>query len=181
MADHDHEDGEGGAAETHATLEGSRDAGPGTGTGRVMPLNSRRLTVAWLRQIAGGLGAPTTAAAREVRALINGKLGEMGKDPKSTQVVLHEGESGMGMSLQDAEGVFLRVDPPVERASVREHAASEAGEGSEEGSDPPEVTVESLKEQISCSESTVGDMPGGVGGMSNGARGAEGQTERDVA
>ena len=94
-------------------------------------------TIAWLRQIAGGLGASTTAAAREVRTLINTKLGEMGKDPKSVQVVLHEGEGGMGITLQDAEGVFLRIDPPMERPSEREHAASEVGEGTEAESDPP--------------------------------------------
>ena len=146
-SDHVHEDGgaEGGAAEARETLEGSR--GTGTGTGRVMPLNSRRLTVAWLRQIAGGLGAPTTAAAREVRTLINSKLGEIGKDPKSTQVVLHESESGMGMSLQDAEGVFLRIDPPVEQVSGREHAASEVGEGTEADG---EETIESLRGEVSA-------------------------------
>lgn len=56
---------------------------------------------AWLRQIAEGLGTPTTATARQVKALINSKLGELGKNPKSVQVVLHKGDGGMGITLQD--------------------------------------------------------------------------------
>ena len=37
----------------------------------------------------------------------------MGHDPRNTQAVLHEVETGVNISLQDADGVFLTVKPIV--------------------------------------------------------------------
>ena len=45
-------------------------------TGKLLPLNSRRLTAAHLRHIAGAMGLPSTGSADEVRQLIEGKLGD---------------------------------------------------------------------------------------------------------
>ena len=88
---------------------------PRTGAGearRTLPLNSRHLTAALLRQLAGGLGVSTTAPSDDLRTLIEGKLTETGRDPLRTQVVLHEEERGTHLSLRDETGVFQEFDPP---------------------------------------------------------------------
>ena len=41
--------------------------------------------------------------------MIEGKLGDLGHDPRNTQVVLQEAETGVNIGLQDADGVFLIV------------------------------------------------------------------------
>ena len=49
---------------------------PATAAARPLPLNSKRLTAALLRQLAGGLELPVTASPDELRQLIEGKLEE---------------------------------------------------------------------------------------------------------
>ena len=44
--------------------------------GRVLPLNSKRLTSAHLKQVAEKLELPTTGSADQIRQLIEGKLQE---------------------------------------------------------------------------------------------------------
>ena len=101
---------DGAGAEADSAIPGT---GPGVGEARrTLPLNSRRLTAALLRQLAGGLGLPTTASSDDLRTLIEGKLTEAGRDPLHTQVVLREHERGTHMSLQDETGVFHEFDPP---------------------------------------------------------------------
>ena len=84
---------------------------PGPQLSRPLPLNSKRLTGAVLRQIARGLGVPGTASADEVRQVVEGKLGELGRDPRNTQVCWVEVEEGLKVTLKDADGVFLEVEP----------------------------------------------------------------------
>ena len=55
-----------------------------------LPLNSKRLTACNLKRIARALDVPTTSSAAEVRTLVYGKLIELGKEPRNTQVKLHE-------------------------------------------------------------------------------------------
>ena len=57
--------------------------------GKLLPLNSRRLTTVQLKKIAEGLGLPTTGSADEIRQLIEGKL-EEGHDVHNVQVVMNE-------------------------------------------------------------------------------------------
>ena len=83
----------------------------GLGTGRPLPLNSKKLTGALLKQLARGLDIPTGASGDELRQLIDGKLGDMGHDPRNTQALLQEAENGVSVSLQDVDGVFLTVEP----------------------------------------------------------------------
>ena len=75
-----------------------------------------------LKQLAKGLEIPTAGSAEEIRQLIEGKLGEMERDPKNIQVLIQEGEHGVRVCLQDADGVFLEVEPETDK-----------GDGSGEG------------------------------------------------
>ena len=75
-----------------------------------------------LKQLAKGLEIPTAGSAEELRTFIEGKLGEMEHDPKNTQVLVQEGEHGVHACLQDANGVFLEVEPEADE-----------GDGSGEG------------------------------------------------
>ena len=79
--------------------------------GRLLPLNSRRLTTVQLKKIAEGLGLPTTGSSDETRQLIEGKLAE-GHEVHNVQVVVNETTTmSVTLSLMDEGGVFLNVDP----------------------------------------------------------------------
>ena len=73
----------------------------------------KRLSRVLLKQLARGLEIPSSSSGNELRTLIEGKLGDLGHDPRNTQVVLQEAETGVNISLQDADGVFLTVKPIV--------------------------------------------------------------------
>ena len=100
MSESDHESG------------GSRRGSSGEiPRGKLLPLNSRRLTTVQLKKIAEGLGLPTTGSADEIRQLIEGKL-EEGHDVHNVQVVMNEATNISGsLSLMDEEGVFLGIEP----------------------------------------------------------------------
>ena len=86
--------------------------------GKVLPLNSRWLMTAHVRALAEKLGLPTRAATEELRQLIEGKLADMGREPKNVQVILKEPEEGteeeMFLFLVDADGVFAETVLPTE-------------------------------------------------------------------
>ena len=108
MSESDHE-AEGGsrAGEEHGDLV---DTAP---RGRLLPLNSRRLTSAHLKQIAESLGLPTTGSSDEIRQLIEGKLQES-RDVRNIQVVVDETPTiSLKLSLMDEDGVFLESTPIV--------------------------------------------------------------------
>lgn len=70
-----------------------------------LPLNSRRLKVSHLRVIARTLDLPTmTASTDDLRAMIEGKLTEGGKQPMNVLVILEDDDT---ISLSDEEGTFL--------------------------------------------------------------------------
>ena len=59
--------------------------------GRVLPLNSKRLTGNHLRSISDALGLPTTGSADQMRQLIKGKLhADQGRETGNVQVVIKE-------------------------------------------------------------------------------------------
>lgn len=101
--------------------------------GRPLPLNSKRLTAVLLKQLARGLDVPATASPEEVRQLIEGKLAELGRDPRNVQVILRQVDQGTQVGLQDNEGVFLEVaqaPPDRERpAAGTEEGAKDRKEG----------------------------------------------------
>ena len=87
------------------------------GSGRAFPLSSRRLTQAHLRALAQALGLPTDASGDDTRLLVEGKLGEMEKDPRTVQVCtddLYLMEATV-IGLQDATGLFIKVEKELQR------------------------------------------------------------------
>ena len=97
-------------AESGGSTHGSPPTEGEIPLGKLLPLNSRRLTTYQLKKIAEGLGLPTTGSADETRQLIEGKL-EEGHDVHNVQVVVQEATTvNVTLSLMDEEGVFLNVD-----------------------------------------------------------------------
>ena len=80
--------------------------------GRVLPLNSRRLTAVHVRQSAKAMGVPTEVATDEVRQMIEGKLAEDEREPRNVEVVMM-GEASL--ALWDDNGEFLRAEPEEQR------------------------------------------------------------------
>ena len=119
------------------------------------PLNSKRLTAPVLKQIAGTLGVPDTAALDEIRQMIDGKLLEMGREPRNTQVVLGEAAHGIHICLQDADGTFLElesaevVNPPEEGGE---------GGGAEDGVSDTETLRRALQEANSEKGTLLGEV-----------------------
>ena len=74
-----------------------------------LPLNSKRLTVNHLRQLASEVSVPTGVSSDELRQMIDGKLTEEGRDTPNVQVVLLNAELGSEFFLEDEEGKFLTV------------------------------------------------------------------------
>ena len=60
---------------------------------------SKRLTKAYLSQIAEEFDLPTIASVAEMRQIIKGKLVEMGKEPHNVQVELDAREEGEFLNL----------------------------------------------------------------------------------
>ena len=93
--------------------------------GRVLPLNSKRLTSAHLKQLAEKLELPTTGSADQIRQLIEGKLQE-DREVSNVQVVVQESTyRELVLSLIDEDGVFLETDPATKS---EEDATSELAE-----------------------------------------------------
>ena len=70
MSDHE--------ADGHKVEEAARgrhELGAGLGSGRPLPLNSKRLTGVLLKQLARGLDIPATSSGDELHTLIEGELG----------------------------------------------------------------------------------------------------------
>ena len=79
--------------------------------GRVLPLNSKRLTSVHLKQVAEKLELPTTGSADQIRQLTEGKLQE-DREVSNVQVVVQESTyRELKLSLIDENRVFLETDP----------------------------------------------------------------------
>ena len=106
-----------------------------------IPLNSKRLMAAHLRRLATAVGVPTTAAGDEVRTMVEGKMAELGREPKNVQVVL--GATPLdAFSLLDADGPFLTVEAEEEAPEEERPELSDAESESSEGE------LQGLKEEL---------------------------------
>jgi hypothetical protein len=129
--------------------------------GRLLPLNSRRLTTVQLKKIAEGLGLPTTGSADETRHLIEGKLAE-GHDVRNVQVVVNETTTvNVTLSLVDEVGVFLDVEPfqkelkePSEREETLQMLAEAEQRGFELQKELDEAREMLIKEQEKTAQLT---------------------------
>ena len=80
--------------------------------GETFPLNSKHLTGRIVQRIARGVRLPTWASLEDTRQMLEGKLGEMYREPLNVQVVLWDvAERGMHISLRDVDGTFLEIEP----------------------------------------------------------------------
>ena len=115
--------------------------------GRSLPLNSKRLTVAHVQQLARTLALPTTASSDDIRQMTDGKLTEMGREPPIVQVIVQrEVEGGRAyLYLQDASGVFLESEPDPEPSAHRTEKEVETGE---EEADEVETLKQALDKAI---------------------------------
>ena len=83
--------------------------------GKLLPLNSRRLTIQ-LKNIAETLKLPITGSANEIRQLIEGKLQEA-HDVRNVQVVVREDTTvNVALSLVDEDGVAKSFHRDVKEA-----------------------------------------------------------------
>ena len=72
------------------------------------PMNSKRLTGPYLRCIAKAMELPMSGATDETRVMIDGKLAEMGRNPRDVQVIVRTDTDGQDtVCLRDAGGMFV--------------------------------------------------------------------------
>ena len=92
----------------------------GRRTTLTFPFNSKRLQLHHIQLIAESLCLPTTASASDLylSVMIGGKFCENNHDHSNTQIVITQSEEGEELSLQDMDGVFLRI-PAVRSTSLR--------------------------------------------------------------
>ena len=161
MADHE---AEGGSAIGPRAQHETEVVAAGRRCGRSLPLNSRRLTGALLKQLADGMGLPISGSLDSVRQLIDGKLEELGRDPRNVQVILQEhGSQGTHISLQDEEGVFLRVEPKRSAEREGERTSWESGESIErEGVGEEAELIRALQSEVAALKAELQRQKGRV-------------------
>ena len=135
---------------------------------KILPLASRRLTVACLKALAEGLGLPTTASAEDIRLMVGGKVEEMGKDQLNVEVVLDdplpEANSYAKVSLRDDSGVFVEVQCGQRDGGDVDSQRSRSGSRSRTGSE----TEGEHNQMMSMGGETL-EMHGSEGEQSPGA------------
>ena len=91
--------------------------------GNVYPLNSKKIVADQLHRLAGMLGLPSSSTGSSTRQLIEGKLLEMGKEPRNVQVIV-SGESRRLYLVID-DGVIATEPEHVSNTDVRAHTTNE--------------------------------------------------------
>ena len=76
----------------------------------VYPLNSKRISLEQLRQLAQALDLPVTASMADLKVMIEEKLRELESDPVNVKIVVKEIPDGsQNLELQDESGTFLEA------------------------------------------------------------------------
>ena len=119
-------------------------------SGRTLPLNLRRLTAPLVKQLARSLEVPTTGPLSDVRQLVEGKIEEMGHDPRNTQIVVYDGPCGPSLSLRDADGVFQEVEPTDSEGVEGGGGATSQNSGDEGGPQEAERELEALRTELAA-------------------------------
>ena len=117
--------------------------------GKVLPLNSKRLKAAYVKALAEELNVPTSASTEETRALIEGTLEELDREPRNVQVIVQGLEDGgTCLYLADQDGVFCQTRAGDERPPTKEHPQStergDEGSGDEHWANQLESASEAL-------------------------------------
>ncbi len=92
--------------------------------GRLYSLNSSRLPTDVIKRIAVELRLPGTASRADTYPMLEGKLEELGHEPRNVQVRLDEDS----IELMDAEGVFLQIEVPAEEDPAEEDGREGGGD-----------------------------------------------------
>ena len=103
------------ATEERAASDVGGESPPRGAGARPMPLNSRRVTRPVLRSLAAELGLPTTSSNEDLRQMVDGKLTDMGRQPRDVLVVVEsadtaEDEGPTRVRLHDGEVSFLDAE-----------------------------------------------------------------------
>lgn len=101
------------------TEEAREEASERTRARRVLPLNSHLLTASLVSRIVKGLGLPYLAPLDDVRQMVEGKLMELGEEPRNILVTLIESGEGVVIELRNEDGMFQTIEPELE--PEREH------------------------------------------------------------
>ena len=102
------------------SVTGVVDNTQGVGSGRSprthvhVALNSAQLIAGQLRSLGGALGLPTSGSVDDLHLIIEGKITDLGRDPRNIQVALSKDKDDRSFTLSDHEGVFLTVNPESE-------------------------------------------------------------------
>ena len=76
----------------------------------VYPLNSKRISLAQLRQLAQALDLPVAASMADLKVMVEEKLRELERGPVNVQMVVKEIPDGsQSLELQDESGTFLEA------------------------------------------------------------------------
>ena len=79
----------------------------------VYPLNSRRISLAQLQQLAQALSLPVAAPSADLQVMVEEKVRELERDPANVQLVVNEISDGLqSLELQDENGTFLETTIP---------------------------------------------------------------------
>ena len=119
--------------------------------GRLLPLNSKRITSTFIRVLAKGLGLPTEASAEDLRRMIEGKLTEEDREPRNVQVLIQDTEGGGAtrLLLQDENGIFLTLENVAGRGRGDKDDPEEPEQEVATGSPgDEEMSVEQLRQQL---------------------------------
>ena len=96
-----------------------------TRRGQYLPLNSKRLTAAHLRQIASALELPTKGAADQLRQVVEGRLQTDGYEAKNVQVALEDCTLVRTKISLLAEGGVIVEPEPLHRETEGIHVEME--------------------------------------------------------
>jgi len=119
--------------EESVSVTGVVDNTRGAGSGRhqrtrmYVALNSARLTAGQLCSLRTELGVPTSGLVGDLRLMIEGKITDLGRDPRNVQVALSRDADDRSFTLSDHEGIFLTVNPEEHNdsgGSTHEHESS---------------------------------------------------------
>ena len=94
---------------------------------KAYPLNSKRLKLKHIQQLALTLDLPATATRDDLEVMISGKLAEMGHDATNVQVVITQSEEGEQLSLRDMGGTFWVTPPLASKSPTPTPSQEEAG------------------------------------------------------
>ena len=107
------------------------------------PLNSKRLTVAYLTQLAVALQLPTKDSVTDLLQIIEGKLREMEREPQNVQVVVKEADVGVFL---EAAPVHQEDEEAADNTGMEGAGDTEAQRQVETAQDEEDNSIEEFRE-----------------------------------